>query len=333
MKETMRIMTLCICALLGLASLISCGASGTSTPAADTPADTATTRAANFDADTAFAYIEKQCGFGPRVPNTPAHKACAQWIEQRLRATCDTAIVQRATVTTFDNTQLNIQNLIGSVNPQAERRILLLAHYDCRPWADEDPDPGKRQQAVMGANDAASGVAVLLELARQMSLNRPDIGVDLLFVDAEDWGEEGNDDSWALGTQYWAEHPHVAGYRPMFGILLDMVGARGAQFAPEYFSKQYAPSFVSLVWDTAKRLGFQSFFRDNGSGAVTDDHIVVNQRANIPCLDIIDMRPGVTESGFFPQWHTTGDTLEQIDRATLHAVGQTVSHLIYNLNN
>ena len=278
-----------------------------------------------FVADSAFAHVATQCAFGPRVPGTPAHRQCAAWLQAQLTRWCDTLCVQHAHVTTFDNTTLDITNLIGSFNPQAQQRLLLVAHWDCRPWADEDPDPARRHDPVMGANDAASGVAVMLELARLLHQRHPAVGVDLLMTDAEDWGQEGDDDSWVLGTQYWATHPHVPGYAPAFGILLDMVGAKDARFAPEYFSMEYAPSAVRLVWDTAREAGFGSTFVSTDGGAVTDDHIPIN-RAGIPCIDIIDMRG----TGFFEAWHTTHDTLEGIDPATLKAVGQTLAQLIYN---
>lgn len=297
--------------------------------------DTSTTTSENevvanvpeFNADSAYMMVKQQCDMGPRVPGTPAHKQCVEWLSRQLSTWCDTMVTQTAQVTTFDNTRLNMTNLVGIVNPQAERRLLVLAHYDCRPWADEDEEPAKQQQPVMGANDAASGAAVLLELARVMAEKKPEIGVDLLFVDVEDWGEDDNEDSWALGTQYWAKHPHVSGYSPTFGILLDMVGARGATFSPEAFSWQYAQSAVNLVWSTAQKAGYSNYFvmRSEAPG-ITDDHVPIN-KAGIPCIDIIDTRG---EGGFFDGWHTTHDTLDNIDSATLKAVGQTLCHLIYN---
>lgn len=289
------------------------------------PAATADSRHVDFVADSAVALVKKQCDFGPRVPGTPAHKQCGQWLAQQLAAWCDTVHAQHATVTTFDGTQLQITNYVGVFNPDAQQRVLLVAHWDCRPWADQDPDPAKRREPVLGANDAASGVAVMLELARIMHNERPTVGVDLLMTDAEDWGQENDDDSWALGTQSWASHPHVEGYAPAFGILLDMVGAQGAQFAPEYFSMQYAPSTVKLVWETARDAGYGAFFTTRSGGAVTDDHMPIN-RAGIPCIDIVDMRG----DGFFEGWHTTHDTPDVIAAATLKAVGQTLSNLIYN---
>ncbi len=281
-----------------------------------------------FDGLSALNLVMAQCEFGPRVPGTPAHSNCAAWLEQRLKMWCDSTIVQEGVVTTFDNKKLNIKNFVGIFNPEASSRILLLAHWDCRPWADNDPDPAKHKEPVMGANDAASGVAVLLELARQMNAKRPSAGVDILLVDAEDWGEDDNEDSWALGTQYWAKNPHVAGYSAQFGILLDMVGAHGAQFSKEVMSMQYAASVVNEVWSVAQDSGFGSYFSSDIGGAVTDDHIVIN-RMGIKCIDIIDLR-SEGETGFFAGWHTTDDTMHWIDKDVLKAVGQTVANVVYS---
>ncbi|MBO7609828.1 MAG: M28 family peptidase [Muribaculaceae bacterium] len=291
-------------------------------------ADNTAVKNVEFVADSAMAFLKAQCDLGPRVPGTSAHAACAKLITSRLTACCDTVQIHAVPVTTFDGEKLTANNIMGRINPGASTRILLLAHWDCRPWADKDSDPALQRQPVMGANDAASGAAILLELARIMGCNKPEIGVDLLFVDAEDWGDYDNEDSWALGTQAWARDYHSLlgmDYAPIFGILLDMVGAHGARFAPEYFSTQNAASVVKLVWDTAREAGYGAYFVSTAGGAVTDDHVVVNN-AGIPCIDIIDMRG----EGFFDGWHTTHDTLDAIDAATLKAVGQTLSRLIYN---
>ena len=291
--------------------------------------DSATaTAVVDFDGNNAYNLVKVQCDFGPRVPGTPAHSKCAEWLKQQLRDYCDSTIVQQAQVTTFDGTTLNIKNLIGIINPDADNRILLLAHWDCRPWADNDPDPAKHKEPVMGANDAASGVAVLLELARVMNNKKPTVGVDILLTDAEDWGTNNVEESWALGTQYWAKHPHVEGYSPRFGILLDMVGAKGAKFSKEIQSMQYAPSVVNEVWDMAQQSGYGSYFDNDAGGAITDDHIVVNQMG-IKCIDIIDMRQG-GDTGFFDGWHTTSDTLDKIDPTVLKVVGQTIANVIYS---
>lgn len=317
-------------AMVGLAMMtMACGSGNNAATTTENNSDQTAPPAMTFSADSAYSYVKQQCDMGPRVPGTPAHERCAQWLTASLRQWCDTVVVQQAPVTTFDGKQLNCKNIVGTFNPQASDRLLVLAHWDCRPWADNDPDPSLRQQPVMGANDAASGTAVILELARLMAQQRPEVGVDLLLVDVEDWGENENEDSWALGTQYWANNPHVAGYRANCGILLDMVGTRGARFTQEYFSKQYAQGVIDMVWKTASQLGFGSYFINQDGGAITDDHVMVNRLAGIPTIDIIDMRLD-SDTGFFDGWHTTHDTLDQIDPATLRAVGQTLVNLIYN---
>ncbi len=289
-------------------------------------AEDVVTQVVNFDGGRAYGLVKTQCDFGPRVPGTSAHGKCAQWLEQSLRQSCDTGIVQQGQVTTFDGKTLEIKNFVGSFNPGNSDRILLLAHWDCRPWADNDPDPAKQREPVMGANDAASGVAVLLELARLMKEKRPNIGVDILLVDAEDWGTNDVEESWALGTQYWAKHPHVEGYTAQFGILLDMVGAKGAKFYKEYESMQFAPTVVNEVWSVAQRSGYGAYFDSNFGGGVTDDHVVVNAMG-IKCIDIIDTRQ---DGGFFAGWHTTSDTLDWIDKDVLKAVGQVVANVVYS---
>lgn len=317
-------------AMVGLAMMtMACGSGNNAATITENNSDQTAPPAMTFSADSAYSYVKQQCDMGPRVPGTPAHERCAQWLTASLRQWCDTVVVQQAPVTTFDGKQLNCKNIVGTFNPQASDRLLVLAHWDCRPWADNDPDPSLRQQPVMGANDAASGTAVILELARLMAQQRPEVGVDLLLVDVEDWGENENEDSWALGTQYWANNPHVAGYRANCGILLDMVGTRGARFTQEYFSKQYAQGVIDMVWKTASQSGFGSYFINQDGGAITDDHVMVNRLAGIPTIDIIDMRLD-SDTGFFDGWHTTHDTLDQIDPATLRAVGQTLVNLIYN---
>lgn len=315
-------------AAVGLAT--SCG-SGSATNSSAKNADTVPqpVAAVDFNADSAFAFVKQQCDFGPRVPETQAHEQCGEWIEAQLRGWCDKVIAQKVRLTTFDGKMLNATNYIGVINPDAKERILLVAHWDTRPWADADPDQAKRNMPVMGANDGASGVGVLLELARLMNGKKPDVGVDILLVDAEDWGTDNEEESWALGTQYWAEHPHVKDYKPMYGILLDMVGAPDAQFYHEGFSLQCAADVVEKVWNIAADSGYSNHFKSVQFGAATDDHVFII-RAGIPCIDIIDMRPG-SEGGFYPYWHTTGDTIDKISAKTLKAVGQTVANLIYEL--
>lgn len=282
-----------------------------------------------FDADSAYAFVQRQCSFGARVPGTDAHRRCGDYIESTLKSYGTDVEVQTGKATTFDGTVLNIRNIIAQINPDSTNRILLLAHWDCRPWADKDPDKSKRNQPVMGANDAASGVAVLMEMARAMQTQRPNVGIDIILVDAEDWGDEdGDEDTWALGTQYWTRNMHRQGYRPMFGILLDMVGAEGASFYQEYYSLQYARGVVQNIWKTAAQLGYGAMFVNQPGGGITDDHVPVN-KAGIPCIDIIDMRME-SQYGFFDGWHTTDDVMTHISRSTLAAVGETLLTFIYS---
>lgn len=318
-------MTLLSIALVAM--MAACGSTGTSTASEATVKDSVTAEAGRspFDSSKAMELTRQQCEFGPRVPGTPAHAKCADWLMSTLQASCDTVIMQTGTVQTATEGSLGIKNIIGIINPDSSQRLLLMAHWDTRPWADNDPDAANHRKPVMGANDGASGVGVLLQLASQLKADKTTLGIDIVLVDAEDMGVDDNEESWALGTQYWASHPHVQGYKPVFGILLDMVGASDATFTREYYSMQYARGFVDLVWNNAAG----SHFINAQGGAVTDDHIFVN-RAGIPCVDIIDMRSD-SPTGFCPEWHTVHDTMDAIDAATLGEVGQTLLNVIASL--
>ena len=287
-----------------------------------------------FSADSAFHYIEKQLAFGARVPGTEAHAQTAQWLAAELRRHGAAVTVQQGTVTAYNGTRLPIYNVVGSYRPELSHRILLLAHWDSRHIADHDPDSQKRHKPVPGANDGASGVGVLLELARLAGEKAPSIGIDIMMVDAEDYGAPEDwqgarsENTWALGTQFWCRRPHIAGYRASYGILLDMVGAEDAKFHKEYFSKYYAGGFVDMIWETAARLGHGRYFLPSEGGAITDDHYFINRMAGIPTLDIIHTEIE-GEGTFFPYWHTTEDTLDKIARPTLQAVGETLVHTLW----
>ena len=306
--------------------MTACGSTGTST-ATSSAADSVATEKSQvaFDANGAFELTRQQCEFGPRVPGTPSHAKCAEWLIATLQASCDTVMVQTANVQSARSGKVDIKNIVGVINPTASQRLLLLAHWDTRPWADNDPDESNHNKPVMGANDGASGVGVLLQLARHLKAAGTTLGVDILLVDAEDMGIDDNEESWALGTQYWASHHHVDGYKALFGILLDMVGAADATFTCEYYSMQYASGFGDLVW----RHAAGSHFINAQGGAVTDDHVFIN-RAGIPCIDIIDMRSD-TGTGFCPVWHTVDDTMDAISASTLGEVGQTLLNVIADL--
>lgn len=288
----------------------------------------------NFNADSAYNFIARQVAFGPRVPNTPEHEACAQYLINELkRFGVDTMLVQRGKVTAYNGDNLDITNIIASINHKALRRILLVAHWDTRPWADNDSDPAKREQPILGANDGASGVGVLLEIARNLCQRKPNVGVDILFVDAEDYGSQkgfaGNPDSWCLGTQYFVEQnkPYNKNNLPVYGILLDMVGGKDARFHYEHFSKQNAPTPCLKIWSEAKRLGYDDIFINKLGGAITDDHIYLTD-AGIPTCNIIETVNQETGS-FPPTWHTHDDNMSNISKSSLKAVGETVLNVVY----
>ena len=292
------------------------------------------TTPAPFDADSAYAYVAHQVSFGPRVPGTAAHTACADWIASQLRRHgADTVIIQQATVTRHDGKKLPIRNIMGQFNPSSPTRVLLAAHWDTRPWADADDNPSMHNTPIPGANDGGSGVGVLLEIARQLGLKRPDIGVDLLMVDAEDSGISGEEpdgsSSWCLGTQHWVEnHPYTAGNMPRYAIVLDMVGGTDARFHRELVSQQAAPAIVDKVWALASAIGHGDTFVNEPGAPVLDDHVFING-AGIPAIDIIENRNPATGS-FTPVWHTMADDMSSIDRRSLRAAGETTLTLIYN---
>ena len=287
-----------------------------------------------FNPDSAYQYVKAQCDFGPRVPGTEAHTACLQYfVEQFSRFGADTVIVQEGESMIYDGTKMPIRNVVASYGLGKPNRVMICAHWDSRPFADNDINPDNRRKAIIGANDGASGVGVMMELARQLGQKNAAVGVDLILFDLEDWGAPDweqsklSDGGWALGSKYWASRPHIPGYQAQFAILLDMVGAQGAQFYREYFSDQYASWVVDRVWNKAADLGLGHVFVNQRGGGVTDDHINVN-RAGIPCIDIIQFQTD-TETGFGDYWHTHNDDMRNIDPLTLDAVGRVLMEIIY----
>ena len=319
-----------------------------------------------FNADSAYAFCAAQCNFGPRIMNSEAHELCAQWIQQKFEQYGYQVELQKADLKGYDGTILKSTNIIAShcvphsdlqvgehPSPNTHHptpRIFICAHWDSRPWADNDPDEANWRKPVMAANDGASGVAVMLELARLLQQNdSATIAVDFICFDAEDWGipqweEEMDGDSWALGAQYWAanyqspantQHPSPNTQHPspntyQYGILLDMVGGQGAKFYRESNSMHYARNVVERVWQAANTAGYGSIFPYLDGGGVTDDHVPVNEKAGIPCIDIINYYPDCEQSSFGPTWHTVNDDMQHIDKNTLKAVGQTLVQLIFS---
>ena len=287
-----------------------------------------------FCADSAYAWVKAQCDFGPRVPGSEAQQACAAWLTGELQRHGATVKVQEGTVTAYDGTVLPVHNIVGSYNNNARMRVLLMSHWDCRHVADNDPDPAQRKQPVMGANDGASGVGILLELARLASAQQPQVGIDIFLTDAEDYGAPddwpGTHDEkwWAMGTQLWCKQAASQGYRAQYGILLDMVGSPDATFYREYYSERYAGAYVDEVWKAADRLGYGNLFVNSQGGGITDDHIFVNRMLNIPTVDIIDTRMD-QDGTFCPEWHTTHDTPDHISSETLGKVGRVLVSLLW----
>ena len=288
----------------------------------------------DFNADSAYIYLQEQCNFGPRTMNSVAHDKCEKWIIQKFEQYGCKVTTQKATLNGYDGTPLRSTNIMASYNPKATTRIMFCAHWDCRPWADNDPDSTNWHKPIVAANDAASGVGVMIELARILKGSGLELGVDFICFDAEDYGTpqwfEGEDpgDTWALGAQYFANNL-PEGYAPRYGILLDMVGGVGAKFYREGMSMQYAPAIVKKVWNAARQVGYGSYFPKADGGMITDDHIPVNQTANIPCIDVIPYYPDCAQSSFGPTWHTIADNMDNIDKNTLKAVGQTMVQVLF----
>lgn len=293
-----------------------------------------------FNRDSAYHFIEKQVSFGPRVPNTAGHKMCGDYLIHTMRSYDAQVTIQEFVEQAYDGTRLNLRNIIASYNPQARKRILLAAHWDTRPFADKDTED--RYEPIDGANDGASGVGVLLEVARILSLNeKPKIGIDIIFFDGEDYGEHEDVDNpplkdglvkiwWCLGSQYWARNPHVPRYSAYFGILLDMVGGKDATFYKEGGSMQFAPKIVTKVWNTARSLGYSNYFINSNSPGIMDDHIFINRDAKIPMIDIVEYDPQSPSYYFGDYHHTKRDNMSIIDKQTLQAVGETILYTIYN---
>jgi Zn-dependent M28 family amino/carboxypeptidase len=320
--------------ILFAAAMISCSQTPSSSSAKVESQPVKQQNVPAFDADSAWVFVENQVKFGPRVPNSEAHVACGNYLTSELKRFGAQVYEQEATLIAYNGTQLKAKNIIGSYNPENSKRVLLFAHWDSRPYADHDKDPANHKKPIDGADDGASGVGVLLEMARQFSIKSPAIGIDIIFFDAEDYGtpefvKEYKENTCCLGAQFWAKNPHVKGYKADFGILLDMVGAKNASFFKEATSMRYAPQIVEEVWSTARDLGYGKFFINAEGGAITDDHQYVILGRNIPCIDIIYTDPE-SDNGFGPHWHTQNDTMDNIDRETLKAVGQTVLQVVYN---
>jgi len=273
----------------------------------------------HFDKQNAFQYLEKQCAFGPRDPGSDAHKACLSFLVAELKKTADRVEEQNFTqnlpVVSRSARMTNVIAHFGS----GESPVILCAHWDSRPVADEDPDPAMHDKPIPGANDGASGVAVLLELARIFKLKPPPVPVDIILFDGEDAGISRDPDTWCLGSKFYAQSPRVR-RNARYAILLDLIGDQDQRLPVEYYSKTYAPQVVDKVWGAAEALGISSFSREDGSGVV-DDHLNL-LKAGIPAIDLIDFD--------YPYWHTLEDTPEHCSAESLENIGRVLVQLIYH---
>ena len=289
----------------------------------------------SFNADSAYNYVKKQLDFGPRVPGSNAHKQCANWFINFFEEKADTVYIQDFKTRLYDGKAIDGKNIIASFNPNAKKRIILAAHWDSRPFADHDPDENNWNTPIDGANDGASGVGIIMEIARLLNQNPINIGIDMILFDLEDYGAPQqlnymSNDDWALGSQYWAKHPHIYNYKAYFGILLDMVGAANPKFPKEYYSQQFAAWVSNEVWRIAREIGYADYFSNEIGHPINDDHIAMNTIAKIPTIDIIHLENDSENGSFYPYWHTLNDNLEQIDAKTLEMVGNVVLNVIYN---
>lgn len=334
MQLLRKIFNLFYLLLAGILLLTACGSSNNKNSQENENNSTPLVKAPDFNADSAYIYVKKQVDFGPRVPNTEAHRACGDYLAKQLESFGAKVYNQYADLMAYNGTILKSRNIIGVYNPDTKKRVLLFAHWDTRPYADAGEEK-HHHTPIDGANDGASGVGVLLEIARHLQQQAPAIGIDIIFFDSEDYGTPDfyqgayKNDTWCLGSQYWGRVPHVDGYNARYGILLDMVGGKNATFYKEQFSQRTAGKYVNKIWNTAHRLGFGNFFPKEKGTEVTDDHMYVYNLRQIPCVDIINYDPNC-DTGFGDFWHTIDDTMDIIDKGTLNAVGQTLLEVIYN---
>jgi Peptidase family M28 len=293
--------------------------SSTTTQQETTPASTPTkTLLPYFNSTEAFSFLTAQTDFGPRNPGSEGHQKCLEYLDSVMKKNCDDVIDQQFTSEGYNNVTLHLTNLFASFQPKMSERILLLAHWDTRPRADMDKDSSNMNKPILGADDGASGVAVLLELAKILKSNPPPVGIDILFDDGEDYGTEHDLDKYSLGTRYFVK-TKSPNYKPRFGVLLDMIGYSDLRIPMEQNSMKYAPEAVQLIWGAAEDLGITQFVDVPGE-EIFDDHMPLND-AGIPTADIIDFD--------YPYWHTLQDTPDKCSATSLGAVGEVLTDVIY----
>lgn len=294
--------------------------------------DYAAVQIPEFCADSAYQYVADQLAFGFRSPGSKGHEQCAQYLSDQMRRWCDTVIVQVFSATLWNGDSYKGKNIIASIAPEKENRVLLAAHWDSRLWADQDPDEANHHSPIMGANDGASGVGALMEMARIMSSQRPEMGVDFIFFDMEDqgipqWADIYKDNTWCLGSQYWAQYPHRPYYHANYGVLFDMVGTDKLRFTKEEVSRNFAPGVINKLFDAAAQMGYGKIFVDRATDAILDDHLYVNQILHLPMADLVQ---NSERGSFFPYWHTVNDNLDCINKESLKIVADVTMKVIYS---
>lgn len=322
-----RLVFIAACLLM----LAGCKHKTTDSPSTTPSTDYTQVAVPSFSTDSAYAFAAAQLAFGYRTPGSKAWEKCAEYLATQMGRWCDTVMVQPFKATLWDGSVVPGRNIIASLNPSADKRVLLAAHWDSRLWADHDPDDGNTRKPVPGANDGASGVATLMEMARTMSQMPPSVGVDFIFFDVEDqgqpeWSDRYEDNTWCKGSQHWAQNRHTPAYTAVYGVLFDMVGTDAPRFTKEEVSRYYAPGLTDKMWNVAAALGFGNIFVAQNTDAILDDHLYVNQIAGIPMVDIVQ-NSGTTS--FFPHWHTTTDNLDNLNAETMSKVATVTMKTIY----
>ncbi|MBP6234547.1 MAG: M28 family peptidase [Saprospiraceae bacterium] len=278
------------------------------------------------NADSAYSFIEKQLSFGVRVPGTDGHLKTRDWIISKMKSYGASVEIQEFKSSFLTKKDVPSYNIIAKINPEIQERIALFAHWDTRLIAEKDADQSKKDKPIDGAVDGASGVAGLLEIARLVKDHPIDLGIDFVFFDVEDQGDDTSNLSWCQGSQFWSKSVANQESKPQFGILLDLIGAKNATYSKEEYSAKMAGSIQKKVWELAAVMGKGNVFINAPIGAITDDHYYVNTIANIPCIDIIETKP----SGYFSEYHHThNDNITAIDKNNLAAVIQVVTAVAY----
>jgi len=281
---------------------------------------TATATSTGFNGSAAYNYAGAQVAFGPRVPGTPAAKQGGDWIIRQMRARADTVIVQSFTYTTADGKKLPLRNILARFRPELPERVLYVTHWDSRPISESATTEAEKKMPVPGANDGASGVGMFVALGDALKKTRPNVGVDLLFTDGEDYGQFGPPEVDVLiGSKYFAKHLPSADYKPLYGVLWDMIGDKDLRIPYEMFSFQRAPEVVSRVWQTAADLGYANIFVEESGGEVVDDHVPLLD-AGLRVIDVIDLT--------YPPHHTPYDTMDKISAKSLATVGDVATALV-----